>query len=93
MSVAHFFLPLEKYVIPIFLSMDFGKLINKGKEALAEQKENFDSEEVQKGAEEAYKAFTSTEGSYQKKATAAYTEFSKCQSDKTEKKDDSEGNE
>ncbi|OBA22678.1 hypothetical protein METBIDRAFT_35846 [Metschnikowia bicuspidata var. bicuspidata NRRL YB-4993] len=57
--------------------MDFGNLINKGKEALAGEDGKIDYSGMQKDAQEAYKTFSTTEGSYTDKASAAYSEYQK----------------
>lgn len=51
--------------------MDFNNLMNKRAE------EKAGSSDLPKGAEEAYKTFNSTEGTYQEKASAAFSEYQK----------------
>ncbi|KAM9899844.1 hypothetical protein OXX79_005482 [Metschnikowia pulcherrima] len=58
--------------------MDFNNLMSKGKEALG-GKDGKGQADLQKGAEEAYKTFNATEGTYQEKATAAFSEYQKNQ--------------
>ncbi|KAJ8141226.1 hypothetical protein OY671_005601 [Metschnikowia pulcherrima] len=58
--------------------MDFSSLMSKGKETLG-GKDGKGQADLQKGAEEAYKTFNATEGTYQEKATAAFSEYQKNQ--------------
>ncbi|KAF8004622.1 hypothetical protein OXX80_009678 [Metschnikowia pulcherrima] len=69
--------------------MDFNSLMSKGKETLG-GKDGKGQADLQKGAEEAYKTFNATEGTYQEKATAAFSEYQKNQAatEPDEKKDE-----
>lgn len=57
--------------------MDFGNLVNKGKQALAGKDGKIDYKEYSEDAKDAYSTYNKTEGLYQEKAKAVYEGYQK----------------
>lgn len=55
--------------------MNFGDILKKGEAALAGKDGKIDYASLEKDAQEAYKTFNSTEGSFTQKAQAAYSGY------------------
>lgn len=57
--------------------MNFNDILKKGEDALKGEDGKINYKDLQKDAQDAYKTYSSTEGSYQDKASAAYSSYQK----------------
>lgn len=57
--------------------MNFDSILKKGQDALKGEDGKIDYKDLSKDAQDAYKTYSTTDGDFQKKATATYTAYSK----------------